>query len=135
MHQGQKLSLLRRLFPPAPPAVEVELTSQLLNGGPAIGIVGGVAAAIGIQAALNHDSSSASLLLLIALLALVRVIGLRRLRKRHGTTPPDLSTARRWERGYALGSFASSLLIGGANLYLVDKRGGAPTLLRLGDNG
>lgn len=95
------LNLLQRLFPHAPPLIQIELTAQLVSNGKSIGMMGVVAAGIGIQAALNHDIVHASLLLSIAIVSVLRVTWLRRLRERHGTHPSDLPTARRWEHGYA----------------------------------
>ncbi|MGI4876103.1 MAG: diguanylate cyclase domain-containing protein [Janthinobacterium lividum] len=110
------MSLFRRLFPPAPPAIEIELTIQLLGGGASIRMLGIVTAVIGVQAALNSDPSSASLLFAIALIALARIGWLRGLGRRYGMRPADLVTARRWQWRYGLGSFVSSLLVGFANL-------------------
>lgn len=112
---------LQRLFPPAPPAVEIELTAQLLGGGTAIKIIAVIAAVVGLQAALNSDWASAALLFSITLVAILRALWMRRLRM-HSATPSDLATARQWERGYALGSFATSLLIGGVNLLALSYR-------------
>lgn len=116
------MSVFRRLFPHAPPAIEIELTAQLLGGREAIGFAGIVAGAIAIQAALHHDIFSASLLILIALVALARVIWLRRLHRRYAPHPRDLVIARRSERSFALGSFATSLLLGINNLVALSYR-------------
>ena len=114
--------LHRRLFPHAAPLFEIELTARLVSGSGSIAIVGLVAGAMSIQAILNHDLVPAGLLFSLALVAIARVTILRRLRCRHGSSPPDLSIARRWERQFAFGSFASSLLVGVANVYVLSYR-------------
>lgn len=125
------MRLLRRFFPPAPPAIEIELTAQLVDGRAAIGIVGLVSGAVAFQAALNGYALSTGLLVLIVLVSLARVIGLRRLWQRHGAVPPDLEAARRWTRHFATGSLATSLLLGSSNLVALSYRDEAITLLVL----
>jgi diguanylate cyclase (GGDEF)-like protein len=110
-----------RLLAPPPPEIEIALTTRLLNDN-AIGIVGAIAAAIGIQAALNHDVVPASLLAMAAVVALLRIIMVRRTHLRFGRQAPDLAVARRRQLGYAVGSAATSILFGSASLSVLSSR-------------
>lgn len=123
------VSLFRLVFPLAPPAIQIELTAQLISNSRSIGIFGVAAAAVGIQATLNQDVLHASLLLSIAMVSATRVIWLRWLRRRHGTRPAESSMARRWEHRYAAGSFATSLLLGANNFFALSYRDPTLTIL------
>ena len=121
--------MFRRLFPQAPPAIEIELTEKLLSSGAGIRLVGIIAGATGAQAALNGDPVPAALLLMISLVALIRFVGLRSMRQMQAKRSPNLATARRWHLRYGLGSCLTSLLLGATNVVVLSYQDPTLTLL------
>lgn len=112
----------QRLFPEAPPAIEIELCTRLLAGTSAIGITGIIAGFIGIIAAMYLEPLIAGLLLALAALSFARVIGLKRLKRNGGIRPPNVAAARRAAQYFGLGSYSSSLMVGYINVIALSER-------------
>lgn len=116
------LKLFARAFPRAPAEIEMELIAKLLAGNAQIGITGAIACFVGIQAALVEDWLLAGSLLSVLVVAVARVSTLHYFRLQHGAILPDLTSRRRWVKIFAIGSGATSSLIGGTNLLVMSYR-------------
>ena len=114
--RGGRIAIgLRRLLPPAPALIEIELIGMLFATTASIKLMGIATAFVTALALLSGHPRPAAFCAVIVVISIFRLATVRRF---HRASPRPLATlgaARSWERRFAYGSYAAAFALGVAS--------------------
>lgn len=106
---------MRRLLPPAPALIEIDLIGMLFASTASIKLMGLATAFVMVQALLAGHPGPAAFCAVVVVISLARLALVRSFHRALPRALATLGAARSWERRFAYGSYAAALALGVAS--------------------